>query len=1091
MKKLWLFSLLALSAGPGVAQQIGGSFDGKWEACTPYLGAGVYHTDSVGQQPVGWKASNIYQLMNFELVKQDTIEEGNYAVAISNKFTGLGTMGQNAPGYLSIGTPWNAARVVSIFPYQATETDGGSFGGAAFVYRPDSVKFTFKRTHGTEKPEEVATVAAMLWKGTFTSTVGVGINMTNESPAKEVMTDRDRDVMGLITEGVTKSEDAECIATLNHKIEGNYADWTTLSLPLTYQSEAVPEKINLIFSSSDYFNDDRAAIGAGNSLTIDDVELVYNSQLATLTYDGETVPGFAVDNYEVLDLSSVDFEESQLAFTSNGAGATVETSYDAVTARLTLTVKGNDYEVNSDNVHTYKVQFKLADSYQLMNGSFDGSWETCTPYQGAGVYYTAGTGEQPVGWKSSNINQILNFELVERDTVDAGNYAVAISNMFTGLGTMGQNAPGYLSIGTPWNAARVVSMFPYQATETDGGSFGGATFAARPDSVKFTFKRTHGTDKPEEVATVAAMLWKGTFTSTVGVGINMANESPAKEVMTDRDRDVMGLITEGVTKSENAECIATLNHKIEGDYAEWTTLSLPLTYQSDAVPEKINLIFSSSDYFNDDRAAIGAGNSLTIDDVELVYNSQLATLTYDGETVPGFAVDNYEVLDLSSVDFEESQLAFTSNGAGATVETSYDAVTARLTLTVKGNDYEVNSDNVHTYKVQFKLADSYQLMNGSFDGSWETCTPYQGAGMYYTAGTGEQPVGWKSSNINQILNFELVERDTVDAGNYAVAISNMFTGLGTMGQNAPGYLSIGTPWNAARVVSMFPYQATETDGGSFGGAAFAARPDSVKFTFKRTHGTDKPEEVATVAAMLWKGTFTSTVGVGINMANESPAKEVMTDRDRDVMGLITEGVTKSENAECIATLNHKIEGDYAEWTTLSLPLTYQSDAVPEKINLIFSSSDYFNDDRAAIGAGNSLTIDDVELVYNSQLATLTYDGETVPGFAVDNYEVLDLSSVDFEESKLAYTSNGAGATVETSYDKEKAVLTLTVKGNDYEVNSENEHIYKVQFKLPVPVGIDGVEAGQHNGTAYDLQGRPTSKDSKGILIINGKKVMKK
>ena len=125
------------------------------------------------------------------------------------------------------------------------------------------------------------------------------------------------------------------------------------------------------------------------------------------------------------------------------------------------------------------------------------------------------------------------------------------------------------------------------------------------------------------------------------------------------------------------------------------------------------------------------------------------------------------------------------------------------------------------------------------------------------------------------------------------------------------------------------------------------------------------------------------------------------------------------------------------------------------------------------------------------MATLTYDGKTVPGFAVDNYEVLDLSSVDFEESKLAYTSNGAGATVETSYDKEKAVLTLTVKGNDYEVNSENEHIYKVQFKLPVPVGIDGVEAGQHNGTAYDLQGRPTSKDSKGILIINGKKVMKK
>ena len=66
----------------------------------------------------------------------------------------------------------------------------------------------------------------------------------------------------------------------------------------------------------------------------------------------------------------------------------------------------------------------------------------------------------------------------------------------------------------------------------------------------------------------------------------------------------------------------------------------PFNYTSDATPEKINVIFSSADYFGD-RDAIGAGNSLTIDNVELIYNSQLTSLTYDGKPVEGFAMDNY------------------------------------------------------------------------------------------------------------------------------------------------------------------------------------------------------------------------------------------------------------------------------------------------------------------------------------------------------------------------------------------------------------------------------------------------------------------
>ena len=739
---------------------------------------------------------------------------------------------------------------------------------------------------------------------------------------------------------------------------------------------------------------------------------------------------------------------------------------------------------------------------QQISGSFDGKWEDCFPNGG-----TTKVGVQPAGWGASNVYQVMSFKQLvtqgaNRDTTVAdvdSCYSAHLLNYFCGLGSLGATAPAYITLGDAWNYGDYANLNT-ENDKSDGGAYGGVEFAYRPDSISLWVRRVHqteeaksGTINPEEKATVLLYSWKGSTSSTMRIGLEMTMLGNAHDItMVDRDKDVLGMVTEGVTKSEDFELVATSENYIEGDYAEWTKLTFPINYVTASVPEKLNIVIASADYFN--RPNLGVGNTLDVDDVELIYNSQLATLTYDGETVPGFAPDSSNrFFDLSTVTYDRNKVDYTSNGAGATVETHYDSETARLTLTVKGNDYEIDSTNVNVYKIQFKSKNSHQLLNSRFNGEWEACTPYQGAGKYYTAGVGEQPVGWKSSNIYQMG----VTKELVSLSDGAVYLHNGYVGMLGIGQNAPGYISLGTPWNAAKALPGI----SEKDGGSFGGLTFTSRPDSIRFSYKRSHGkvgspeeaetngAENMEESASVVALLWRGEYSSSVGVGVKLM-ASPDKETMIDREKDVMGMITEGVTASEDAECIATINHKIEGDQSEWATLSIPFSYTSDAVPEKINVIFSSADYFGD-RDAIGAGNSLTIDDVVLVYNSQLATLTYDGETVPGFAVDNYEVLDLSSVDFEESKLAYTSNGAGATVETSYDKEKAVLTLTVKGNDYEVNSENEHIYKVQFKLPVPVGIDGVEAGQHNGTAYDLQGRPTSKDSKGILIINGKKVMKK
>lgn len=344
MKKIALLSLLVLSAGPLTAQQINGTFDDAWETC-----------ETIGQQPKGWKSANINEMgQQAELVKLTDGVSGK-GVLMSNEWVGMsfGTMsvGQNAPGYLSLGTPWNTAKISFGWRISITNKDGGSYGGIDFTYRPDAVRFSYKRSHASGNQSETASVIACLWKGQYSSDVAVGIST---SPQTSTMIDREKDVMGMITDGVTKSADAECIATINYAIEGDQADWKTLTIPFNYTSDATPEKINVIFSSADYFGD-RDAIGAGNSLTIDNVELIYNSQLASLAYNGTAIEGFDKDNqyYTVTG----EYTDDCLTAVSDGAGASVKVSYNAENRIATITVEGNDIASNPENKHEYYVMF--------------------------------------------------------------------------------------------------------------------------------------------------------------------------------------------------------------------------------------------------------------------------------------------------------------------------------------------------------------------------------------------------------------------------------------------------------------------------------------------------------------------------------------------------------------------------------------------------------------------------------------------------------------------------------------------------------------------------------------------------------------
>lgn len=314
---------------------------------------------------------------------------------------------------------------------------------------------------------------------------------------------------------------------------------------------------------------------------------------------------------------------------------------------------------------------------------------------------------------------------------------------------------------------------------------------------------------------------------------------------------------------------------------------------------------------------------------------------------------------------------------------------------------------------------------------------------------GNEPTDWNGSSINQQVGMKkeetlvfLKNRGTDTAPNYYVELENKYVGVAMLniGANAPAYLTFGTPWAYACSSS------TDQDGGTFGGVQFKHRPDAIKGLFKRTVGTEKPEEAAHIIAYFWKGTFVSNIG---KATDANKGKISTNDVDRAIMGKSNAGPITGDGvliAQCDYSFNTT-----NDWEEIVVPINYvsgQENVIPEKMNVIISSADYWN--RSNIGKENILDVDDVQFVYYHALQNVSYDG-TALTFDANNY--CDLSSVDYDATKtLTYTKVGVGATVEDPvYNEQTCQLTITVKGNDFEANAESYTTYTIQFAKPVDV----------------------------------------
>lgn len=332
------------------------------------------------------------------------------------------------------------------------------------------------------------------------------------------------------------------------------------------------------------------------------------------------------------------------------------------------------------------------------------------------------------------------------------------------------------------------------------------------------------------------------------------------------------------------------------------------------------------------------------------------------------------------------------------------------------------------------------LPNGDFQQWKTTCGKsdqtslnnyYESAPFGLATRPGVEPQDWNGSNVNQTVFNQNVSKDALvtrqkEGDNFYVRLVCTKVGAFGIEAEAPAFINFGTPWVYA--VS----KKSKCDGGVYGGMSFSYKPDAIKGRYKRTPAATK--EKARIIAYLWSGTFKSSIPSG-------KSTRMQDDVDRAIMGRVS-GVTG--DGKLVASCDYGFETTKNnDWEEIVVPINYKrTDVVPTKMNVIISSDDYWT--RGNMVENSTLEVDDVQFVYYHALESITYKGKTIKIEEGKNFYNL-LIDEDFDDSNFSYKKKGEGATVEKKFDPKSQILTVTVKGNDFNVNPKSVTVYK--FKV--------------------------------------------
>ena len=392
--------------------------------------------------------------------------------------------------------------------------------------------------------------------------------------------------------------------------------------------------------------------------------------------------------------------------------------------------------------------------------------------------------------------------------------------------------------------------------------------------------------------------------------------------------------------------------------------------------------------------------------------------------------------------YNADEVSYKTSSETAKVNTSYDKVTGKLTITVEDEESMTNVYTI-TFNGKEKVA-FYQIPNADFE-NWgetalaETWNSFESATGSLASFASMSPMPEKIDGFEG-YGVRIKSKDL----SAAYANGNITTGRINMGNYNPADAS--------------NYNFTDLNDIN-GSLPFTGTPDAFEVYARFAPGTAKNE-----------GT-------------------VLQGR----VQLIVHGEVAYHDPELSEQAGNKIASASvlipatADWTKFTGEFNYTGN---ESDNLYLLASATTNPLPGA-SKNDQLDLDNIKLIYYHALSDLTFNGVKLAGFSADKTDYTITIDGDVAEAadKIKYVVKGRGASATT--DLEGDVLTITVNGNDYAANAESQTVYTVKFEKKVVDGINSISADYaKNHKVYTLSGvRVNGKPAAGVYIVDGKKVV--
>lgn len=400
----------------------------------------------------------------------------------------------------------------------------------------------------------------------------------------------------------------------------------------------------------------------------------------------------------------------------------------------------------------------------------------------------------------------------------------------------------------------------------------------------------------------------------------------------------------------------------------------------------------------------------------------------------------------------------------------------------------INKDGLGNITVNFG-ENGYQIGNSDFEIFHEA---------KYEDATSEEPDFWHSfmSSTGRLaymvskathtyINDVLDDDNNVRPGSTGTKSLKVVSTIVDMGIKIPANGTVTTgrlqadaaSASSTKNCSFLDLSKTDVDAiGDPFEARLNGQPDALKVWVKFKQGPlakkNKAYVYATVSAVITDGTYY---------------------QDPEAKGVTYKNVAAK-------AVNNKIESKDFAWQELTVPFDYDTyaanKAAAKAILVTFSTNAQPGVGSTDASKVDELWIDDMSLVYYSQLSAMTVKGNAVAAFDKDTYEYnIDVDgAITADDINVVATGRQAivGKKVEKTAEGYKATISVTAA--DY----SETHVYTVNIKDSGATGINGVENTTSAAPAaiYNAAGQRTNAAVKGLNIVkmsNGtvKKVVKK